>query len=163
MISSIIVYWLIATATVMDGLLAGLNVDRALVQMPAWRRVGAAAWAAYSRHADLGNGLLLYPIEAIGGTLLSLLAAIAYYLSSSAPRSASLPVYLAASLALAGLLTTIQAAPKMLSLRRTDDDLTALQRAFDSFEFWGAVRGIFQALAFVMNVWSLVAVLHGVA
>jgi hypothetical protein len=36
-------YALISAATVLDGFLAGGNVDRALVQMPAWRQVGTRA------------------------------------------------------------------------------------------------------------------------
>ena len=161
--TSTIFYGSLAAATVLDGFLAGGNVDRALVQMPAWRHVGAPAWAAYSRRADLGNGLYLYPFEAIGGTLLSLLAAIAFYLEAGAARAAALPVYLAAGLALLGLLMTFQAAPKMLSLRRIGDDPAALQKAFDGFEFWGGIRGVFQVLAFLANVWSLVALLHAIA
>jgi hypothetical protein len=37
---------------------------------PAWRQLGVEAWAQYSRDADLGTGLIAYPIEAIGPTLL---------------------------------------------------------------------------------------------
>jgi hypothetical protein len=44
--------------------------------MPAGRIVGVHGWATYSRHADLGNGVWLYPIAAIGGFVLSLSAAI---------------------------------------------------------------------------------------
>ncbi|HEV8636331.1 MAG TPA: multicopper oxidase domain-containing protein [Chloroflexota bacterium] len=43
------------------------------------------------------------------------------------------------------------------------DDAVALQRAMDGFQFWGNIRGLFQVLAFVGNVWSLVAVLEPVA
>jgi hypothetical protein len=41
---------LLIAATVLSGLLAGGNVDRAIVAMPAWEQVGAAAWAEFSRH-----------------------------------------------------------------------------------------------------------------
>ena len=40
-------------ATLVSGLLAGFNLDRALVAMPAWNAVGAVAWAEFSRRADL--------------------------------------------------------------------------------------------------------------
>ena len=39
--------------------------------MPAWQRVGAPAWAEFSRWADRGAaGLILYPLEGIGGAIL---------------------------------------------------------------------------------------------
>ena len=65
-------------ATIVNGLLAGGNVDRAIVARPAWGQIGFAAWADYSRHADLGNGQWFYPVMALGGTLLSVLAAILF-------------------------------------------------------------------------------------
>jgi hypothetical protein len=51
---------LLVAATFIGGLLAGGNVDRAFVAMPAWEHVGAIAWGQFSRHADLGNRLVLY-------------------------------------------------------------------------------------------------------
>jgi hypothetical protein len=37
----------------------------------------------------------------------------------------------------------------------------AMQRALNAFQFWGNVRGIFQLLAFVANLWSTVVILSG--
>jgi hypothetical protein len=149
---------LVITATVLGGFLAGGNVDRALVHMPAWRRVGARAWAEFSRHADLGNGRIWYPLEAIGGALVTIAAAVAFHFDPTAPRSAAVPLYAATALVLGGLLATTQAAPRMLSLRRIGEDEGALQAAFDGFERWGGVRGTLQVLAFGAQVWSLVTV-----
>jgi len=145
-------------ATVLDGLLAGGNVDRIIVQMPAWRRVGVRAWAEYSRNADLGNGLFLYPFEAIGGAILTSAAAIAFFLDPTAARMAALPVSLAVVFVVGGLLATIGAAPKMLSLRQVDDE-AGLQAAFRGFDRWGFLRGILQVLAFWANLWVIVAIL----
>src|SRR5450631_3814497 len=103
---------LIAT-TVLSGLLAGGNVDRAIVAMPAWEQVGAAAWAEFSRHADLGNGLVLYPLEAIGAFLLIVLTTVSLYLDRAAKASIMLPLCGAVVLAAAGLLCTLKAAPLM--------------------------------------------------
>ena len=47
----------------------------------------------------------------------------------------------------------------MMSLRRIDDNASALQKAFNGFRRWGNVRGILQILAFLANVWALLAVL----
>jgi hypothetical protein len=155
---------LLIAATLLGGVLAGDNVDRNLVHMPAWHQVGALAWAAFSRHADLSlNGMILYPLEGIGGAILTIAAALAYHFDRSAPRGAAIPIYLAAGLVLGGMLATTQAAPIMLSLRHLGDDPVALQRAFDGFEFWGRVRGIFQVTAFVANLWSLVAIYRATA
>jgi MFS superfamily sulfate permease-like transporter len=153
---------LIIAATVLHGFIAGIGVDRVLVQMPAWRKVGSRAWAAYSRHADLGNGLFLYPFEAIAGALLTLVAALMYFLNQSLPRSAALPIYLAALFAVGGLLATARAAPKMMSLRQIGHNPSAIQEAFEGFDRWGAVRAVLQALAFGANLWSLVTLLGGI-
>jgi hypothetical protein len=133
------------------------GVDRVLVQMPAWRVVGVAGWAAYSRHADLGNGLVLYSTVAIAGCALSVTAAIAIARERAVRRAATIPAYLAAALTVLGLLLTIKAAPFMLSLRRVGDDPIGLQRAFDGFDWWGNIRSVVQTLGFVANLWSLVA------
>jgi hypothetical protein len=71
----------------------------------------------------------------------------------------ALPIYLSVVLVLGGLLATVKAAPIMMSLRRIGDDTSALQKAFEGFRRWGNVRAIFQILAFLANVWALLAVL----
>jgi hypothetical protein len=150
---------LVVAATAVSGLLAGTNIDRLFVQMPAWEQEGVLAWATYRRKADLGNGLVLYPLEAIGGALLTVCAAVAFYFDRTAPRSAAVPIYAALVLVLGGLLATTQAAPYMLSLREIGNDPAGLQRAFDGFNRWGMVRVVFQVLAFGANLWALVSVL----
>ncbi|HYC19361.1 MAG TPA: hypothetical protein VEF35_01910 [Candidatus Bathyarchaeia archaeon] len=150
---------LIAAAIILNGFLAGGNIDRALVQMPAWRKIGAQGWAAYSRYADLGNGLFLYPTLAIGGAVLTIAAAASFQFDITAPASAAVPIYLSVALVLGGLLATVKAAPIMMSLRRIGDEASALQKALDGFRRWGNVRGAFQILAFLANLWALLAVL----
>ena len=51
---------LIVAVTALGGISAGTTLDRSIVELPAWRRVGAVPWAAYSRQADLKNGLAWY-------------------------------------------------------------------------------------------------------
>jgi len=129
--------YVIFAASLMDGILVGGGIDRALVAMPAWHHVGPVSWATFSRHADLGNGLILYPLEAFSGMILSVAAVILFRWESTAPRAAQMPIY-AAALTIGGLLVTRKAAPIMLGVRNLGDDPAALQRAFDGFEFWGA-------------------------
>ena len=128
---------LLIAATVLSGLLAGGNVDRAIVAMPAWEKVGASGWATFSRHADLGNGLVLkIPLEAIGAFLLIVLTAVSLYRDGAARVRIMLPLSSAAVLAAAGLLCTLKAAPIMLSVGHLDDP-ASLQQAFDGFRLSG--------------------------
>ena len=145
-------------AALFNGMLAS-GINRTLVDMPAWQRVGAPAWAEFSRWADMGPyGLVMYPLEGIGGAVLSIVAALLFARSrSSRKRSETLPISAAALLALLGMLATTQAAPTLLRTRHTSDP-AALQQALNRFAFWGGVRAAFQSLAFGANLWSLVTV-----
>jgi len=127
-----------------------------IVQRPALRRLGIETWVAYSRHADLGPGLFVYPPAAIGGAALGIAAAILFHLHDGVPRSAGAPLHLGAALAASGLLLTMKAAPIMLGLRRADDP-AAWQRAYAGFYFWSAPRAVVQVLAFAANLWALAA------
>ena len=151
---------LLAVATAMNGILAGAGLVRLIVDMPAWRRVGALAWADFSRHADLGNGLVLYPLLGVGGAVAAVGAVVAFRVSGGTPRAASPPVYLGALLALLGMVATAFAAPQMLSLRAALD-AGAIQQAFDRFEFWGGIRAVAQALAVGAHVWAIARVSRG--
>ncbi len=62
-----------------------------------------------------------------------------------------------------GMLAATKAAPIMLSARHLGDDPVLLQRAFDGFEFWGRVWGVFQVLAFGTVLWALVTLLRPTA
>src|SRR5947208_15254586 len=116
----------IFSATLANGLLAGGDVDRCLVGMPAWQSVGVLGWAKYSRLADLGNGFVLYTLLAIGGTLLSLAAAATFIRQAKHERFVTIPVYAAAALAVAGLVMTVNAAPFMFVMRHNGNEEVAL-------------------------------------
>lgn len=137
----------------------GASFGRTLIEMPAWRHVGAEAWAAFSRTADLGNGRIIYPVEGIGGTLLILAAAISFRLNPRRPLSVAIPIYGAGLMHICVLLVTTQAAPFMLSLRRIGDNPVALQQAFEGFYRWDSIRAVFVALGCCAKIWSLMAIL----
>jgi hypothetical protein len=151
---------LLVIACLLAGLLAGGNVDRSFVAMPAWQQVGATAWADFSRHADLGNGLILYPLEAIGGALFALAAAICIHFDRTASRAAVLAIEASAVLAAGGLALTFKAAPIMLGIRGVTDS-AALTAAFEGFRFWGDLRAVCQILAFVAQLIALGLLLRG--
>lgn len=142
-------------ASVLVSSFAGALIDRALVATPAWNALGPEAWASYSRHADLGNGLIIYPIYGIALLVLTIATAVIIRLDRSAPRMARIPVYLAALSAVGVLATTARAAPIMLGVPNLGSD-SALQHAFHKFTLWGVdLRGGFAVLAFVASVWAL--------
>ena len=107
---------LVAAATLLSGVLAGGVIDRVIVGGPAWHALGAEPWARFSRQADLGIGLVAYPVEGIGATLLVLAAALSNYFDRNVRRGVSLSLYCAAAFSIAGLVLTVKAAPIMLSL-----------------------------------------------
>jgi hypothetical protein len=141
------------------GLFVGGNVQRSLVDMPAWQRAGPVAWATFSRYADLGNGLIIFPIVGIGAVILMLVTALAYRLDRTAPRAAGLPIYLGVLFLLGGIVTTTQAAPLMLSLRSGTTDPIVLQRTFDGFLWWGTIRAVCDVLSYCCGFWAVIAML----
>lgn len=152
---------LIAGATLSSGLLAGASADRYLVQVPAWRRLGAMTWAEHSRHADLGNGRFWYPVLAFGASGLSVAAAVGQYQRAFVVEGLDLPVYLAAVLSVLGLGMTALAAPNLLRLRQPRDQSTT-EASFRAFHAWGLIRAVFQILAFPVNLWAFyVLAAHG--
>ena len=141
-------------ATVLSGLLAGIDLNRVAVEMHAWEQVGATEWAVYSQHADLANGLFLYPFEAIGAALLTMGAIGCFHVSRVDHHRTLRFLYAALALSIVGLLLTMKAAPIMLGIRDVSDP-AALQRAFERFFFWGNLRSVCQIAAFVSVVCGL--------
>jgi hypothetical protein len=148
---------LLVAATLITGIMAGGIVDRVIVGGPAWHALGPEAWLQYSRHADLGTGLVVYPIEGIGSTLLIIAAAASTYVEGNRQQQEMFPLYGAAAFSLAGLLLTVKAAPIMLDLSKSQSTAT-IQTAFDEFFTWGLyLRGSADILALVALVWALSA------
>src|SRR5215467_4430135 len=100
---------LLAAATFLSGISAGGVADRGMVGGPAWHALGSPAWAQYSRLADLGPGLVAYPIEGIGSALLIIAAAISSHFDRRAARTMWLPLYFAVAFSVIGLLLTVKA------------------------------------------------------
>jgi hypothetical protein len=146
---------LMTLATAMNGLLAGLNVDTALVKLPARRRIGAVAYATFARGNDLGNGLVVYPILGIGAVLFTVLATAIAYLEHSS-MGPLLLLSLASLLSLFHTFATTRAAPIMLSIKDAPDDEALLSVKLDRFARWHAARATFQVLTFFVLLWALV-------
>ena len=144
---------LIAATIVVTGILAGTTFDRAIVGGPAWRALGAEAWAEYSRRADLGPGIVAYSVEGIGAAVLMIASAVSHRFDRG--KGAAVPLYLGTAFSVAGLLLTAKAAPIILGLAKPLS-AHALQEAFQAFFLWGLyLRGATDLLAFVAAVWAL--------
>lgn len=146
---------LLVLDTTVIGLLAGLNADTALVKLPARKRIGAVAYAAFARGNDLGNGLLVYPLLGIGAALLTLLVTALAFAERS--QGELLPLSLASALSLLHIFATTRAAPLMLSLKNEPDDEATLAAKLDRFAGWHVVRATFQVTTFFLLVWALAA------
>jgi hypothetical protein len=131
---------LLAAATFLSGILAGGAADRVIVGATAWHALGAPAWAQYSRLADLGPGLIAYPIEGIGSALLIIAAVISNHFDRAAARAVSLPLYFAVAFSVIGLLLTVKAAQIMLGLVASQSS-AAVERAFDDSTFGDFIFG----------------------
>jgi len=152
-----LVVFLIALATAVNGLLSGLNVDTALVKLPARQRIGVVAYATFARGNDLGNGRVVYPLLGIGAVLLTVLAtAIAFI--SHARGEVLLLLSLATLLSVLHTFATTRAAPIMLSIKDTPDDEAHLSTKLDRFARWHTVRATVQVLTFFILLWVMVIV-----
>jgi hypothetical protein len=139
-------------ATAINGLLAGGSFDTSLVKLPARRRIGNVAYAAFARGNDLGNGLVFYPAIAISAALLVFIATIVSFLDN-AP---SAPLAAASVTSVLHFLATAKAAPIMLSLKNTPDDEARLKDKLDQFERWHAVRMVLQVITFLILLCALI-------
>jgi hypothetical protein len=146
---------LVAVAAAVDGLLAGASLDQSIKQLPARHRIGARAFSAYSRAADLGNGVVWYAALGIGGALLTVAAAAAAVVMAL-PVEQSVPLLIAGLLAIAHSFTTARAAPIKFSQRAAVDDDAALSRIFARFERWQTARALLQLGTFAAVLWALV-------
>ena len=149
---------LILAATVVTGLLAGVSLDKAIVQLPARHRLGVVRFAAFSQAADLGNGLIIYPVLGISAALLTISAALTAFLQG-APLAYTWPFYFSVLLALLHSVTTIRAAPNMLSLRLPTSDEAILTDTLNRFAKWHNLRAVLQLLNFIFLVWAAAAYL----
>lgn len=150
-------FWLVVTAVVVHGLVAGISFDVAAVKLPTRKRIGAVAYAAFARGNDMGNGVVVYPSIAILALLLVAAATLVAHFRQM-PDAVMFPLFAACVGTIAHFLCTARAAPNMLSLRNAPNDEALLTRKLDAFATWHAYRALFQFMTFVALVWALVAI-----
>ena len=137
------------------GLLAGETIERIIVQLPAWKKLNIGIWGEFSRHADLGNGLIVYPFEALGSFVCLLTTSIILFAHRRTAHNVVLPVIAATVFSFIGLILTFLAAPVMLSVRNIGNDPAVLNLAFNEFYYWSFFRGIAQILSFAFCIWAV--------
>jgi hypothetical protein len=135
-------------ALVADGLLAGLSLDKVIVQLPARRQMGAVAYAAYARSADLGNGIAFYAVVGVGAAALTVAA---FAVAAARGSSGAVTGLLAAAAALSVLhsIATGRAAPTMFKIGRAEDTQAALAPLLARFARWSAARAALQAATLI--------------
>jgi hypothetical protein len=136
-------------ALVADGILAGLSLDKFIVQLPARRRIGVTAYAAYARAADLGNGIAFYAAVGIGAAALTV-AAFAVAAGVGAPAAVTGLLAAAALLSLVHSAMTARAAPTMFQIGRAEDDQAALAPLLARFARWSTARAAAQTATLIV-------------
>jgi hypothetical protein len=136
-------------ALVADGILAGLSLDKVIVQLPARGRIGVIAYAAYARAADLGNGIAFYAAVGVGAAALSV-AAFAVAVALRAPGAVTGLLAAGAALSVAHSAMTGRAAPAMFKIGRAGDDQAALAPLLVRFARWSAARAAAQTATLIV-------------
>lgn len=149
---------LAAGSVLFGGLLAGVTVHRALVQLPAWQRVGVLPWAYFTRAENSGIGAIFYPVLGLAALLLTISTAVAYKFGRAQRFASSVPVYASASVAIVwAVVTRIVLVPALYALNTAEDDVTKLRQIFEAVRLGSAVNDILHVVAFVLSLWALIA------
>lgn len=147
----------VTLATAINGLLAGLNVDTALVKLPTRHRIGASAYATFARGNDMGNGLIVYPVLGIGAALFTLLVTALAFVNQS-NREVLVLLSLASLFSFLHTFATTRAAPTLLSLKDATRDDALVTAKLDRFARWHTIRALFQVPVFFLLLWTLAIV-----
>src|SRR5207237_10607207 len=107
---------LLAATLILNGLLAGASLEKAIIQLPARRKIGLRAMAEYHRATDLGLGLFFYPPLGLGAPVLTWAAAAALLQGAVLSGGAMAWSGVAAVLAIGHILTSMSWAPKVFRL-----------------------------------------------
>jgi hypothetical protein len=143
---------LLLVAAVMNGLLAGVSLNKSVVELPAGRRIGSLAFASFSRAADLGNGLPYYAALGLMTPAISVAAAVEIVVGAAPSMALLILAVAVACLSIAHVGATVGAAPNMHRIGRLGNDAEALDGAYGRFRVWHDARAILQVLTFGLVV-----------
>ena len=146
-------------AALFGGLLAGVTANRALVELPAWQRIGVLEWANFTRAENHGVGTFFYIVVGFVALVLTVSTAIALRFDCSV-RVGRFPAYAAAVLAIAyAAITRGILVPAMFHLRAAGNDSAALEKIFGVVLRWWAVNDVLHVLTFALTLWALAEIL----
>lgn len=145
---------LLIAATVTSAMACGATFDQTFKQLPARHRIGATAYTAYARAADLSNGLIWYPIIGISTTLLCTAAVVSGLLDHPNTMRTTALVILAVG-TVAFTAATSRAAPTLLTLRHNEVTDAQAQTTLNRFTRFNAIRATGVAMAVSAAVWAL--------
>jgi hypothetical protein len=148
--------WMLIATTVVTGVGAGATLDQAIKQLPARHRIGPSAYADYVRAADLGNGLIWYPILGIGTTLVTLATVLVGFLHDRNGATTAGLYAIAAGLAVQ-LGASVRAAPTLLGLKKGADPAATL----DKFARSNAIRAVAVTFTLAATTYTLAARVFG--
>jgi hypothetical protein len=129
-----------AVATAFEGLRAGAGTFRALLDLPARRRIGPLAFAEFSRATDLSTtGVMFYVIFGVGGALVT---GVTWLIAvrGGAPRLIRRLLATSAIASLLVLVLTTQAAPLMWRVGTSPPDPILVGTLLDRFTTWTLLR-----------------------
>jgi hypothetical protein len=143
-------------AALFGGILAGATANRALVQLPAFERIGVIPWANLTRAENHGIGSFFYLVVGFLALLLTVATAIAFRFDHAARGSSRFPLYAAVVLAIApAVVTRGVLVPAMFSLRAAGDNAVELRRILLINARWWGVNDALHVLTFALNLWVL--------
>jgi hypothetical protein len=147
-------------AVLFGGLLAGVTANRALVEMPAWERLGVLPWANFLRAENHGVGTFFYAVIGLITLLFTIGAAIAFYFDREPQGSGRIPIYTAAALATAyAIITRAILVPANFRIGAVGDNAGELQRIFQKIALWWGVNDALHVITFGLSVWALIEIL----
>lgn len=149
---------LLALAALFGGVLAGMAIEKTIVDLAAWAYADKAAWAEFTRVHEVGLRFLSTPI--VGGSALAVTAAAALgvKLAGASMRAGAIPAYAAAVLAIIALVETFTLiGPARLALNQAPSDAFALQELYDKLAFAWRIKAALHLVTFALNLWALAA------
>ena len=153
---------LAAGACLFAGILAGVTSNRALVELPAWERIGATGWADFTRAENHGIGAVFYLIIGFLALVLTLATALAFGLDRSSRRFLRFPAYASALLAIAyATITRAVLVPAAFRLRAAGSNVDALQQIFHRVEQWWGINDLLHVIAFGLSLWAFAEIASG--
>jgi len=144
-------------ANLFGGLLAGVTLNRAVIQMPAWQRIGLIPWANFTDAENVGLGPIFYPALGLAALLFTVTAAIAARFDRGARGFRRLPIYSAAVLAIVwAAITRFVLVPAMSYVSAATNNSEDLQQIFLTVTRWSGVNDVLHVLTFGLSLWGLV-------